>query len=189
MISISKLPLLISHSTRSLKPGAWIEVINFKYPSYGDANTILERGICGFYTRLAEAMAVDGLDLHAVIKVPDEFETAGFINISRSIIDIPVGGWRQDPELKAIGKIFEEVVRSEIPSIGMREIQENLGWSWEEVVVLGALARRSLGFSTAISFPLHTVIGQKPTDEQALVTRQEEVRAEMCVANLCSTDD
>jgi hypothetical protein len=166
-----------------------MEVVNFKYPSYGDGNTIFESDICGFYTRLAEAMAVDGLDLHAIIKVPEELECAGFINVNRSIIDIPVGEWQQDPEMKAIGKEFEEVVRSEIPSIGMREIQENLGWSWEEVVVLGALARRSLGFSTAISFPLHTVIGQKPTNEQALVTRQEEVRVEMCVANLCSTDD
>jgi hypothetical protein len=88
------------------------------------------------YTRLAEAIAMDGLDLHAIIKLPEELETAGFINVNQSIIDIPVGGWWQDPELKAIGKEFEKVVRSEIPSIGMREIQENLGWSWEEVVVL-----------------------------------------------------
>jgi hypothetical protein len=129
VISISKPPLLISHSTRSLKPGAWIDVIEFKYPSYGDGNTIFESDICGFYTILAYAMAVDGLDLHAIIKVPEEFETAGFINVNRSIIDVPVGEWRQDPELKAIGKEFEKIMRSEIPSIGMREIQEILGWS------------------------------------------------------------
>jgi hypothetical protein len=166
--------MLTSHFFRCLKPGAWIEVINFKYPLCGEGDEIFESELIDFYTRLDEAMAVDGLDLNAITKTPAELKSAGFISISVTMIDIPVGGWRQGPELKAIGKIFEEVVRSDIPNIGMREIQENLGWSWEEVVVLGALAKRSLDSSTGISFPLHIIIGQKPTEEQTLATRQEE---------------
>jgi hypothetical protein len=112
-------------------------------------------------------MGVDGLDLYAITETSKELESARFINVSRTIIDMPVGQWQQDPELKNIGGAFEEVVRSDIPNIGMREIQENLGWSWEEVVVLGAHAKQSLDSSSGISFPLHIVIGQKPIEEQA----------------------
>ena len=105
-------------------------------------------------------MSNANLDLNAITKAREELKYAGFINIREDVLRMPIGKWMEDGELKEIGCLFEAVVRSAIPGIAIRAIDEGLDWSSREVTVLGARARQS--FPSPIYFPLYIVTGQKP---------------------------
>jgi hypothetical protein len=75
-----------------------------------------------FHQTLATAMEKHNFNLQAITAVTSE----------------PIGGWHDDPELKEIGEIFRLVMKEAIPEIGMRVIQENLGWSWQGKGELGS---------------------------------------------------
>jgi len=104
----------------------------------------MRNGLFDFYQTLANAMSSVSLNLNAITKSREELISAGFVNVQEKVLRMPIGDWMEDPELKAIGKLFKRVVKSAIPDIAMRTIQEGLGWSWEEVTVLGARAKMSL---------------------------------------------
>jgi hypothetical protein len=115
-----------------------------------------------FHQTLATAMEKHNFNLQAITAATSELESAGFINVRERVLKMPIGGWHDDPELKEIGEIFRLVMKEAIPEIGMRVIQENLGWSWEQMMVLGGKAKGSLDLPFRTYFPLHIVIGQKP---------------------------
>jgi hypothetical protein len=83
-------------------------------------------------------MEKHNFNLQAITAVTSELESAGFINVRESVLKMPIGGWHDDPELKEIGEIFRLVMKEAIPEIGMRVIQENLGWSWQGKGELGS---------------------------------------------------
>ena len=127
----------------------------------------MENHLSDFYKLFARAMSVAGLDLNAILKAREELESAGFINVREMVIKMPIGDWMEDGELKEIGHLYEDVMRSSIPGTAMRAIIENMDWSWLEVTVLGALAKHN-SFPTSMYFPLHIVTGQKPVVEESL---------------------
>jgi hypothetical protein len=115
-----------------------------------------------FHQTLATAMGKQNFNLQAITAATSELESAGFINVRERVLKMPIGGWHDDPELKEIGGTFRLVMKESIPEIGMRVIQENLRWSWEQMTVLGGKAKESLDLPFRTYFPLHIVIGQKP---------------------------
>lgn len=153
--------LLTERFASSLKPLCRVEFIGFHYVPHAEDGSEVENALSNFYRRLAEAMLKANLDLNAITKTREELISAGFINVRQEVLRMPIGEWMEDPELKKIGKLFEHVVKSAVPDIAMRAIGEGLdGWSWQEVTVLGAQAKQSLG--SPMYFPLHIVTGQKP---------------------------
>jgi hypothetical protein len=111
-------------------------------------------------------MSKGNLDLSAITNTREELISAGFINVREEVLRMPIGKWMEDPELKEIGRLFELVVKSAIPDIAIRAIEEGLeDWSSREVTVLGAQAKGSLG--SPMYFPLHIVTGQKPASWKA----------------------
>jgi hypothetical protein len=151
--------LLTKRCASSLKPLCRVEFIGFHYMPHAEDGSEVENALSDFYQRLAEAMSKANLDLNAITKTREELLSAGFINVREEVLRMPIGDWMQDPELKEIGRLFELVVKSAIPDIAMRAIEEGLHWSSREVTILGARAR-SLGLP--MYFPLYIITGQKP---------------------------
>lgn len=127
---------------------------------HAEDGSVVENGLFDFYEILANAMSTANLDLNAITKAREELISAGFINVREKVLRMPIGKWMEDRELKEIGSLFETVVRSAIPDIAMRAIEDGLDWSPREVTVLGAKA--SLSLPSPMYFPLYIVTGQKP---------------------------
>ena len=111
----------------------------------------MNNGNFEFHQTLATAMEKHNFNLQAITAATSELESAGFINVRERVLKMPIGGWHDDPELKEIGETFRLVMKEAIPEIGMRVIQENLGWSWEQMMVLGGKAKGSLDLSCRVS--------------------------------------
>ena len=122
----------------------------------------MKNGNFEFHQTLAMAMEKDNFNLQAITTATSELDSAGFINVREKVLKMPIGGWHDDLKLKKIGEIFRFVMKEAIPETGMRVIQENLGWSREQMMVLGGKAKESLDLPFQTYFPLHIVIGQKP---------------------------
>jgi hypothetical protein len=132
---------------------------------HAEDGSVVENDLFDFYEILAKAMSAANLDLNAITKAREELISAGFIKVREKVLRMPIGEWMEDRELKEIGSLFETVVKSAIPDIAMRAIEEGLDWSEREVTVLGAKA--SLSFPSPMYFPLYIVTGQKPASGKA----------------------
>jgi len=120
-------------------------VVDFHYiPHHAKDGLIVRNGNFDFHQTLTEAMAKRKLDLHAVITVANKLDSAGFSNVRERVLKMPIGGWHDEPELKEIGEFFRSAMKEAIPEIGMRAIQENIGWSWEQMIVSGGMAKGEL---------------------------------------------
>jgi hypothetical protein len=138
-----------------------VEVVGFHYVPHAEDDSVVENGLFTFYETFARALSNANLDLNAITKAREELKSAGFINVRERVLRMPIGEWMDDRELKEIGSLFEAVVKSAIPDIAVRAIDEELDWSSHEVTVLGATARQS--FPSPMYFPLYIVTGQKPS--------------------------
>ena len=76
--------------------------------------------------------------------MPGELEMAGFTNIVKEEIVVPVGPWAKDPRLKELGRWFLfQFVESGIQAYTLALFTRH-GWSEEEVQVLLAKVKAEL---------------------------------------------
>jgi hypothetical protein len=137
-------------------------VDDFHYLPHTEDGSIVKNGNFNFHQTLAEAMEKQNFNLQAITATTGELKSAGFIHVQEIVLEMPIGDWHEEPELKEIGVYFRTVMKEAIPEIGTRVIQENLGWSRDELLVLGAKATQSLYLPSRTYFPFHIIIGQKP---------------------------
>jgi hypothetical protein len=56
-----------------------------------------------WWESVGKAMAQSRLEVHAVLKTAQRLKDAGFVNVEKRIIKIPIGAWPKDKTLKTLG--------------------------------------------------------------------------------------
>lgn len=98
-----------------------------------------------FCDDIVNAAGQVGCDLRVAPKFEEMVRDAGFTNINREILKLPMGPWARDKRLKTIGFCHREQFLQGVAGIGMGLFTRILHWSREQVEVYLALVRRDIG--------------------------------------------
>jgi len=119
----SQFPVVLANIFKVLKPGGWIELVDFNgeetYKGEGEVGLT-------YWNALLAYLATRGFDDGVVKKLDLKLQDVGFVNIDGMTIRIPVGSWGGK-----IGMVFQEDVEGAYA--GLKPVlQERLGFSSEE---------------------------------------------------------
>jgi SAM-dependent methyltransferase len=156
-------------SYKHLKPGGWIEVIDFDdhgqiLSYFGPDNTIAE-----WFRAIADATRLSGRPRTSSHLEPEVLEKLGFVDVKQVTRMIPFGTWPTDPEAQSIGKQFLITQLCGVEAICLRPLTEGLGWNPRKVrdvcqTIVDKTRDVALDPSKASGMGFHVkcLIGRKP---------------------------
>ncbi|KAI9841507.1 MAG: hypothetical protein M1837_000668 [Sclerophora amabilis] len=132
-----------SQTFRHLKPGGYIEVIDFDHlqtPKRAPDSfmTIFSGAIRQAFEEWDRPWSVGHLKRSL-------FEAAGFTEIKSTVIEIPLGMWAADPSQKLIGKMWIISYLEGLEAISLRLLTRVLGWSPDAVHDICEKVKAELG--------------------------------------------
>ncbi|KAI9286586.1 S-adenosyl-L-methionine-dependent methyltransferase [Umbelopsis sp. AD052] len=107
VIKTDKWECIFSEMYRTLKPGGLIEL--FEPDLYHHNPGPVQQAFDSFLKTQCDD---GGVDFALAEAMPERIEKAGFSELSTRLLDLPVGEWPSDPELKQFGFINKEVQRA-----------------------------------------------------------------------------
>ena len=117
---------------RCLKPGGWIEVIDFndhaEFLKYFGEDSEARRWI----TAIREGYRKSGRPRTAKHLEPGILAELGFTDVTCKTLLIPLGPWRDDKEGQTMGKHFLVATVAGTEAFGLRSLLE-LGWEYAEI--------------------------------------------------------
>lgn len=164
--AISDWPRLFAQAYKALKPGGWIEVVEFHFPSTSDDGSLNESTAWWKCERLLlKAYAVSNRSLMIARSIRKWLVDVGFEQTSDVQVKTPVGGsWCTDPREKEVGRWNAVNVMEGLEGFTMAPLHRVLEWSPIEVqALLGQVRTELLEQKVHGYFVTHFVIGQKPT--------------------------
>ncbi|KAK0649746.1 S-adenosyl-L-methionine-dependent methyltransferase [Cercophora newfieldiana] len=112
--------VLLSHSFRHMKPGAWIEFGGMTYCD--DSSTPHDYKVQGMLDASAEAFKKFGNDFRIANDLEPRLAAAGFTKISVKKLKVPIGTWPKDKKLRLIGLYFISILEALFRAIGGRPL-------------------------------------------------------------------
>lgn len=77
-----------------MKPGGWVEIQEFDGRVVSDDATLPQDSALPKFFNLAEvAVKKYGMTFRAGEKLQEPFEKAGFVNVSKVVLKVPIGTW------------------------------------------------------------------------------------------------
>lgn len=125
---------IYSEAYRSLKPGRWIEVLDFDnhdksllhfFPESSSVRTYL--------TTLNDCARRAGKPRGVAHLQPEVFAAAGFVDVGIIEKVIPMGAWPEDKEEKKLAKHFLVAQLCGVESLCLRPFTEQMGWEIEKI--------------------------------------------------------
>jgi hypothetical protein len=87
----------ITHNTRNMKPGAWVELQDVDGQVHSDDDSIPEDWPLKRFTEIIlQAFALYETNAHAAVFGRQYLAEAGFVNIKHNFIKLPYGTWPKD---------------------------------------------------------------------------------------------
>ncbi|KAK0725165.1 S-adenosyl-L-methionine-dependent methyltransferase [Lasiosphaeris hirsuta] len=132
---------------RCLKPGGWIEHMDCSAGVYADDGSMPPDNI---FVDWMENFCKAGLKIGQTFEVIDNdnyirwLEEAGFKNVNKKTLKVPIGGWPANKKLKEIGLTNQLSLSLGIEGFGLYILTSVLGWPYEEVQVFLASVRAGL---------------------------------------------
>jgi ubiquinone/menaquinone biosynthesis C-methylase UbiE len=142
---------------RILKPGGWVQLaerdmlFNCDHPAVQSLNSLFKR-----------AMDVLGVDPFVCNKLDRLVEEAGFVNITRRVLEIPIGEWDEREGFAHIGFINRNYTKMALKCFKSYLVKvNNITGDKYDKICAGALGacERNKGYNTFV-----IVCGQKRTD-------------------------
>lgn len=106
-IKADKWNFVVSEMYRTLKPGGYIEI--FEPDLYHHNPGPVQQAFDSFLKTQCEE---SGIEFALSDAIPKAIDAAGFTELNTRLLDLPVGEWPSDPELKQFGFINKEVQRA-----------------------------------------------------------------------------
>ncbi|OHW98942.1 methyltransferase domain-containing protein [Colletotrichum incanum] len=149
---------------RSLKPGGWIELHEFRWVYGCDDGTMpADYAPARMVDHLAEALRLADTDMNAAERNPERLRDAGFVDVRHTVKKVPVGLWPRDDVKKFIGLLTHDVIYDGLEAITLRPFVNILKWSHGEVASFLDEVRRDLKNPSVHAYVyFHVLIGQKP---------------------------
>lgn len=140
--SIKDWPALYEKCMRHLKPGGWLEQVEYSADWVSDDNSIPEghvfRKASACYNGAGEQM---GQTFCIWEQSKDYFDKAGFVNTVEKRFKMPLGPWPADKKMKEIGRWHLLEAYQGLEGWTLALYTRILGWSVEEVQVFLAQVR------------------------------------------------
>lgn len=118
---------------KHLKPGGWVEVIDFDNHKKLFSYFSKESGVLKWAAAITEAARISGRDRTGKHLEPERLEALGYVDVSVQTRLLPLGIWPEDPETRQIGKHNLVAQLSGLEAVCLRPLTEVLGWDPIEV--------------------------------------------------------
>jgi len=156
-----------------LKPGGWIEVLDFDdhkvFLTYFDQ----ESGVFDWLNALRIAAAMSGRPRSVAHLEPEMLTELGYVEVDTLEKVIPMGVWPEEKEEQKVGKHFLVAQLSGIEALSLRPLTEQLGWDVNEVYRMGKVVTdrvmeiaRDPERAKGLGFKVKVLIGRKPLSEE-----------------------
>lgn len=170
--------LMYERAYRHLKPGGWIEVVDFDDQENGLFSRLgKDSEVRSWFLALMDALSRAGKELSHMHLNPERIVKAGFQDVDVTKNNIPMGAWPTDPDVRSMAKLWLVACLAGFEAYSLRPLTRDLGWSAEEVheicekieMELKSFAldqEKADGMSVAVT----VVVGRKPmspSDENA----------------------
>ncbi|RMJ21174.1 Methyltransferase [Aspergillus sp. HF37] len=165
--SVRDLPLLYQRIKNNLKPGGWIEMVDFVGDEFFADDDSLEKA--PYLTEWARLQKVAfhkfGKEFGIARDHKQRMIDAGFKNVREEVYKAPLNPWPKDRKLKELGRYYQLNMLECIEAYTLASFTRILGWDITEVNVFFADVRKEL-----VDRKLHVyaknyfVYGQKETE-------------------------
>lgn len=135
-------PAIYGECYRHLKPGGYLEVIDFNH--FETAEPIPDSYIAIFAAAIREAAEKASRPLDLRHHGRAMLEEAGFRIVGRELLSLPVGTKHVDEAQKTIGKMWLLCLLEALEAVSMRLLTRELGWKAEDVRDLCQKVRQEL---------------------------------------------
>lgn len=162
--------LMYERAYRHLKPGGWIEVVDFDDQENGLFHYLgKDSEVRSWFLALRDASSRAGKEINHMHLLPERIANAGFQDVGVTKNDVPMGAWPTDPNVRSTAKLWLVACLAGFEAYSLRPLTRDLGWSAEEVhrmcekieMELKSFAldkEKAEGMSVAITI----VVGRKP---------------------------
>ncbi|VBB79864.1 Putative protein of unknown function [Podospora comata] len=165
MHSVTDTKALLSRVMRHLKPGGYIEIQDLDITPLSDDDTLTPTtpyALRDFLKYMAAGLATLGSHMHAIHKLPDELEAAGFEDIKKSKHKAPIGMWPKDKRLRLCGLFLRTAMMDGLRGVSQRPMAA-LGWTPLQIEMVLVNVRKALMDPKVHAyFTFHVIYARKP---------------------------
>jgi len=162
--SIKNWPRLLRQAFDHLAPGGYIELFDPVCGIKCDDDTLpKDSAIRKWSEYMLEASTKAGCYLDEPTTYKQKVIDAGFVDVVETVYTYPMNTWPKDKKWKAVGAWVLENMHGGLESMSLVMFTKVLGWSYEEVQVFLAQARKELKDKSIHAYwPVYCVYGRKP---------------------------
>lgn len=144
MGSIKDWPALYRQIFRCLKPGGWIEHLDYSIAITCDDNSIPAGSV---FDGWGDFFQKAGEDLGQTFRIIEDGRNVqwqkdvGFENLDHYYFKMPLGGWPSDPKWKKVGLYNQMITTDSMEGYILFLLRNVCGWTYEAVQDFGAEAK------------------------------------------------
>lgn len=135
-------PQIYRECFRHINPGGYVEVIDFDHSQ--TSKPVPDSYLAIFLSAIREAAERSGRHLTVAHLRRGVIEAAGFEEVKRTTMEVPIGIKRADPSQKTIGKLWLICVLEGLEAASLRLLTRELGWKADDVRDLCQKVRKEL---------------------------------------------
>ncbi|KIW92554.1 uncharacterized protein Z519_06401 [Cladophialophora bantiana CBS 173.52] len=162
--SIADWEKLFQQCMENLKPGGWLEVIDFEAWGSTDDNSLPDHSYWHrWQTELSHAAEKFGRIMNISPQIKGLVDRAGFQDTVHEVHKVPLSPWPKEPRRRSLGMNMNAIMTEAMQAYSLALFTRVLGWEPAEVEVLLAGARKDLNNPDYHLYTrLHIVYGRKP---------------------------
>lgn len=133
--SFASWPTIYKSSLEVLRPGGWIEVIDYddfstpSFASYFSPSSPMHN----YFKAVSHTAEKLGRPRSQAHLSTDMLEQAGFVDCRVKRWEAPIGPWREDEEGRGVGKLWLLGLLEGFEALGLRLLTTEAGWTVDEV--------------------------------------------------------
>jgi len=134
VMGIHDWPKFFRQAWDHMKPGAWIELQEGRFPTQcDDGSAALDSPLQDWSRKILEATAKVNMDGRCNLKYTEQLRDQGFINIREENLKWAIGGWPRGKREKEIGRWTLENLLQALQGMTLALFTRHLNWSREAV--------------------------------------------------------
>ncbi|KAI8291170.1 hypothetical protein K4K57_007656 [Colletotrichum sp. SAR 10_99] len=170
--SINDWPLYLKKVFNHLTPGGYFELQEADlFPTSDDGTLKDDSPLMKCTDLMYEASVKFGRPFQQIPPLVRMMEDTGFVDVKLNRFKWPTNSWPKDPRYKELGIWANENLTSGLEGFCMAPFTRAHDWTREEVLVFLVDVRKNMNDRSIHAYwPLWSVYGRKPTEEEARAT-------------------
>lgn len=162
--AIGDWPALFKQALKHIKPGGWVELVEYALDIFCDDDTLnKDMALSRYYELLHKASAATNSKFSGSGEMRPYIDAAGFENVTEKVIKMPLGTWPASKKDKEVGAYCLLASNTGFEAYGLALLTGGLGWTVEEVKELIDTAMKQAKDRRIHSYGKQFLyIGQKP---------------------------